>query len=161
MLLFPTLRMFDGNITADQCKIHLASLNDIGEKPLDVYFAGKFDEWESRQTRKNFELDWVVSLIQLPMPHRWLFAGVQDKIDFRPNPGYPSDGDKIKFLYTLKPHGATKSLTGRLVIAFDRSGRNSYRNAERCEKALEIVAYRAEPYVASDFNRRDQFPRAA
>ena len=55
----------------------LARWNGIDD-PLHVYFEGRFEEWQAEQTKKNFERPLVVSLIALPAPHSWLFAGVHD-----------------------------------------------------------------------------------
>jgi hypothetical protein len=61
------------NIPLDNYKIHLAT----GKKPtpLEAFLEGKFKEWQDTQNNKNFECDYVLSLINLE-EERWLFAGV-------------------------------------------------------------------------------------
>lgn len=55
-------------------KLHLAT-PDGTDEPLDVFFAGDFEAWQSRQSKKNFEGDFIGSLIKLPGLDRWFFAG--------------------------------------------------------------------------------------
>jgi len=73
--MFDLLAILNPSIRPDEAKLHLATWNGV-ENPFDVYLAGKFDEWQRWQTRKNFERKFVVSLISLPGTDRWLFAGV-------------------------------------------------------------------------------------
>jgi hypothetical protein len=77
MRLFDLLRTLDSEIDTVRCKIHLACSNGIDD-PLQVFLAGKFDEWQAWQTKRNFERPLVLSLIALPQPAQWLFAGVHD-----------------------------------------------------------------------------------
>jgi hypothetical protein len=176
MLFFTLLiRMFDLDISPKDCKIHLACKNIVGEQPLDVYFGRSpgdtFDAWQSRQTKKNFERPYVVSLIQTPMPNRWLLAGVYDQRGCSdPRTGHPwCDETTPWFMYDLQRHKATEALNGRVIVEFDRahreagkkSGRNSYRNGEQCEHRLIVDHYRAGLFTAEDFGRFGQDRLAA
>ena len=75
MLLFDFLRAQDPAVAPGISKVHLACWNKV-EEPLDVYLRGDFDRWQSWQSKPNFERPFVVSLIDLPEAHRWLFVGV-------------------------------------------------------------------------------------
>lgn len=57
----------DAEIVPRDTKVRLATWNGK-ENPLDVYLAGGFEDWQCRQARRNFERDFVVSLIALPCP---------------------------------------------------------------------------------------------
>lgn len=60
-------------------KIHCATDNKAsGWQPLVQYFAGTFEEGQSLQTQKNFECEYVLSLINLGTSKSWLFVGVYE-----------------------------------------------------------------------------------
>ena len=75
MKLFDILKFKLPNFKADECKLHIAGWNG-SENPLDLYFAGEFEEWQSWQSKKNFERKYIISIIQLPAKDKWLFAGI-------------------------------------------------------------------------------------
>lgn len=53
------------SLTVPKTKVHLAQHNGL-EHPMDVYLAGDFDEWQSWQSRRNFECEYVIGLVELP-----------------------------------------------------------------------------------------------
>lgn len=178
MLLFQLLQMLDPEIIATDCKIHLAGKNIVGEQPLDVYFGqspnDSFDAWQARQSKKNFERAFVVSLIQTPIANRWLFAGVHKRLDKPDNPvertGAPWVDETTRwYQYELERRDLIEPLNGRVIVAFDRvdreagkkSGRMSYRNGDRCDHALVVDQYRAAKFAASDFSQFGQTSLAA
>src|SRR5262245_27508465 len=75
--VFDLLKLVDSQIDPNRAKIHLAGWNGK-EHPLDEYLAGRFEEWQRWQSRKNFERQVVLSLIQYQAGDRWLFAGLFD-----------------------------------------------------------------------------------
>ena len=79
MKLFDLLQTLDSAIEPACCKVHLACRNGV-ENPLDIYFAGNFDEWQAWQSKQNFQRPLVISLIALPQPSQWLFVGVYDSL---------------------------------------------------------------------------------
>ena len=113
MLLFDFLRTQDPAITPETAKVHLACWNGK-EDPLDVYYRGGFDLWQSWQNKPNFERAFVVSLISLPEATRWLFVGV-----------YASNGKRAlpsgTYQYDLKPLPKYAELGGRLFVTFSRT----------------------------------------
>ena len=136
MLLFDLLRLSFAGIKEKDCKIHLAVWNG-SENPIDVYLAGEFEEWQSWQSKKNFERKYIISLLQLPSDNKWLFAG-----------GFVSEGKKyIKdekyYKYKTTEVNQFASLAGKLVISFKRSGRQSYLNAENW--ALDLLVSELKP----------------
>jgi hypothetical protein len=143
MLLFEFLRAQDPTITPETAKVHLASWNGK-ENPLDVYYRGEFDEWQSWQNKPNFERSLVVSLISLPEPTRWLFVGV-----------YASKGKQQHqngtYQYNLAALPAYSEFAGRLFVTFART-RASYLRGESCAPRMTVHAVTAEPV------RLDEFP---
>jgi hypothetical protein len=127
MRLFDFLHAATPDLGPTHCKIHLASWNGV-EKPLDVYLAGDFDDWQRWQSKRNFERPFVVSLIQLPQTGQWLFAGLHTS-------GQPVRRthplDQIEYNhYPLIEDARCQEFNGRLVVSFSRPGRQSYLDAE-------------------------------
>lgn len=54
-------------------KIHLAGWNGYDD-PLDVFLVGRFAEWQSHQSQRNFKRPFVLSLIKTEQRDRWLFG---------------------------------------------------------------------------------------
>ena len=67
MNFFQLINSLDPEIRPERCKIHLA-VQAGRDDPLDSYFAGDFDEWQTWQSKRNFEREFVLSLIQLGVP---------------------------------------------------------------------------------------------
>ncbi len=144
MKLFQLINSLDPAISPERCKIHLAvraSRND----PLDSYFAGEFDEWQTWQKRRNFEREFVLSLIQLPEHNKWLFAGI-----FNSQSSVWLEGEQC-YEYRLFRRPALNELEGRLIVHCKRQGRQSYRNAETLVDAMTMSEYRPEKMALKEF----------
>ena len=144
MRIFDLLAIVSEVITPERSKIHLATWNG-NEDPLDVYFAGKFNEWQQLQSRRNFEREFVVSLIALPSSNQWLLAGV-----------YRSGGStwfepEQMYNYQLDPVAEFDELAGRVVADFERTGRQSYLNAENWAEELRLSEIRRERLSIGEF----------
>lgn len=146
MKLFDLLAMLDPDVEPSTCKIHLAVWSGVHD-PLDVYLAGKFDTWQSGQTQRNFERPHIVSLIQMSNRHRWLFAGVHDTHGWKPVDG-PA---RVRFHYETTRRPQPDSLNGRLIVHFERTGRQSYLRAENWTEAFTVAEIRPEPLVIAEF----------
>src|SRR5581483_10179309 len=96
MRLIEVLQVLDRNFVPAEAKIHLASHNGWAD-PLDEYRAGTFDRWQSSQTRQNFGRPYVISLIQMPAPSNWLFAGLYSA------DGCSPDGDGFVYRLSARP----------------------------------------------------------
>lgn len=144
MKLFQLIQLLDDQVAPEDCKIHLAVSNGK-ENPLDVYFAGEFDQWQEFQTKENFKRKHVVSLISLPERNKWLFAGVHDSLACKPR------GKNTCFRYTLKRREATNELCGRLVIDFQRPGRTSYLLANNWPNDLHVAEILAQRLEVAEF----------
>lgn len=142
MLLFDFLRAQDPIISPETCKVHLACWNGK-EDPLDVYYRGTFDDWQSWQNQANFERPFVVALISLAGSQRWLFVGV-----------YASKGkrqlDSGAYQYELEALPAYAEFAGRLFVTFART-RASYLRGESCAPRMVVHAVTAEPVKLDKF----------
>ncbi len=144
MNFFQLINSLDPEISPNRCKIHLA-VRAGKDDPLDHYFAGDFDEWQTWQTRRNFEREFVLSLIQLPEHNKWLFAGIFDS--------QSSEWlEEVKrYEYRLSRRAALNELEGRFIVHYERKVRASYRNAETLVDALTISEYRPEKMSIGEF----------
>lgn len=126
-----------------ESKVHLASFNGV-DAPIDVYLAGKFPEWQRHQNGRNFQRKHVVSLVELPEPSLWLFAGL-----------YAVDGVKPKqgkgYYYDLTEVTECSELNGRLVVRFVRPGRNSYLRAEKWTERMGVHEIRRDRLTIREF----------
>ncbi len=145
MLLFQFVQLLDDQVSPEDCKIHLAVSNGK-ENPLDVYLAGEFDHWQEWQTKKNFNRKFVVSLISMPEKNRWLFAGVHDSLGCKPR-----KEKSTCFRYNLRRRETTNSLCGRLIIDFQRPGRNSYLLAKNWIDQLHVSEIRPQRLQVAEF----------
>ncbi len=144
MQLFQILQLLDAEVLPDQCKIHLACWNGE-ENPLDVYLAGRFDEWQSWQTKRNFGRLLVVSLIALPATNHWLFAGVHN------SKGCEWMKEQKLYKYRLSRRDGPNALDGRLIVHFERTGRQSYLLGENWSHAIEVAEIRPERLRVAEF----------
>ena len=120
MLLFDLLKLWEPGFTAENAKVHLARHNGK-DHPLNVFLEGRFDAWQSWQAQRNFQKEFVVSLVQAGLPTRWLFAGLFRKISrashTEPRPHY---------LYELERIEAAEEWVGRLYLDSQYKERHSY-----------------------------------
>ena len=140
MLLFDLLKVKIPSIKEEDCKIHLAVWNGI-ENPVDVFLAGDFEEWQSWQSKKNFGRKFIISLLQLPGANKWLFAG-----------GFISEGSvyietKKRYQYKTSELNEFQEFSGRLVVEFSRSGRQSYLKAENWSGDISVAEIKPEKMV--------------
>jgi len=94
-------------------KIHLACWNGH-EHPIDVYYAGRFKEWQEWQTRRNFNCEHILGLIDLGQPN-WLFAGVYKVLGSKQN----ADGG-YKYSTQLLP--GQEDMIGRIISITNARG---------------------------------------
>ena len=155
MMFFQLINSLDPEISPTRCKIHLAvtpgsrKSRDDHTNPLDHYFAGKFDEWQTWQNQQNFKREFVLSLIQLPEHNKWLFVGIFDSQSSVRHEGVKRH--KYRYKYRLSRRAALNELEGRLIVHYQRHGRQSYRNAETLVDALTISEYRPEKMSIGEF----------
>ncbi|WP_417347435.1 GIY-YIG nuclease family protein [Ferrimonas sp.] len=145
MKLFELLSLKKPEITEANSKVHLAVWNGE-ENPIDVYLAGDFEEWQRWQSRRNFEREYIVSLIQLPGTNRWLFAGCYNSLGC-------SYLEKHEYnYYSTEEVQQVNCLSGRLIIDFKRSGRQSYLLAENWSDAMLVSELLPKKMVVEEFS---------
>lgn len=132
MVLFELLKLWAPTFSAEKSKVHLARYNG-NEQPLDVFIQGNFDEWQRWQSGRNFQREFLVSLIQAGSPTRWLFAGL-----FRTN-GYEERTEPSPhFYYNLERVLSAEEWVGRLYLSSHYKKRNSYPLGETMSNDLAI-----------------------
>lgn len=144
MRFFDFLSVLVEGLDPARTKIHLATSNGV-EEPLDVYLAGDFPEWQSWQTRRNFEREYVVALINLPGQDKWLFAGVYRSLDV----GWVESAGRHE--YVLEEVEASRAMNGRVVVAFKRTGRQPYLLGENWVDAMHLDQVYAEKLSIGEF----------
>lgn len=137
--LLPTL-------TPKNTKVHLAQHNGL-EHPMDVYLEGGFDKWQSWQTRKNFECQYVIGLVELPGTKRWLLAGVYDSLKACEMMGVKENREYV-YDYRRVPEFA--ELDGRLILDYTKP-RANYLYLETCLKSMVVSSILEKPMTVSKF----------
>ncbi len=79
----------------------------------------------------------------MPEEHRWLFAGAYSSRGCKPEGG--------RYRYRLTERPACKELNGKLVVRFERSGRQSYLKAEGWADRISVAEIRPERLSVPEF----------
>lgn len=145
MKLFDLLKHWEPEFSSKKSKVHLARHN--GEQhPMDIFIQGNFDDWQCWQSNRNFQREFVVSLIQAGSPTRWLFAGL-----FKAN-GHEERGiPTAHYFYDLKRVTAAEQWVGRLYLNSRYKERNSYPLGETLENDLTVTELLAERLSIGQF----------
>jgi hypothetical protein len=101
-------------------KVHLATVANGADSPLQAFFDGGFQEWQEWQTKRNWECEHIVGLIKLPERDRWLFAGVYTVL------GHDWLEQKQHYKYRTELVTGHEQWIGRVVVEHHRSGRAAY-----------------------------------
>ncbi len=131
-------------VTPKKSKIHLAGWTGE-EDPLAEYYAGKFNEWQGYQSKKNFNRKYVIALISLKEGNRWLFAGVHEEKGFKKRKG------KKYSKYDLVEDERCSEMSGRIVVSFTRSGRQSYLIGENWSDQITVGGILPERLTIGEF----------
>jgi len=110
-------------------KVHLATPSSDEVDPLHEFWKNNFEEWQSWQSKKNFERKFILSLIAYG-PNEWLFAGIYQSINVKVR--------DENYYYKTRLTDQAKSLVGRLIISFKREFRQSYPYLENIVKLLVV-----------------------
>src|SRR5438067_1426690 len=89
-------------------KVHCATGRPDKFEPLYSFSKGAFKEWQEGQNNKNFERNFILSLIYYKKGE-WLFAGIFKSIGVKQR-------DACGFEYLTELTDIGKDLIGRLVI---------------------------------------------
>lgn len=112
-------------------KIHFAigPINKL--EPLYAYYQGAFKEWQENQANKNFEREYILSLIYFSKDE-WLFAGIYQRISVK----------KIKnnrFQYKTELTTLGVEFIGKLIVRFNKTFRQSYTLFENHYNQISIL----------------------
>lgn len=144
MELFEIISLSFPEVDDTNCKLHLAVCNDE-DNPLDIFLNGEFEEWQRWQSKRNFEREFIVSLIQMPGNDRWLFAGCYRSLSCQ-----YLEREQYNY-YSTEELADTKCLSGRLIVQFQRSGRQSYLLAENWSKNILVSELLAKRIAVQEF----------
>lgn len=103
-------------------KLHFATGPDNKMEPYDKFLAGEFQEWQERQTNKNFNRQYVISLIYYSK-NIWMFGGVYE-VEQNPTPITISLWSGWK--YKTKLLDIQRDLIGRAFFFYKKDFRASY-----------------------------------
>lgn len=98
-------------------KVHFAT-GSKRNNPLIAFFNGEFKTWQEWQTQKNFEREYILSLIFYGR-NQWLFAGIYKSISCE-------FIEKGHYDYSTELLDIGKDLLGRLIIDYNKPFRSSY-----------------------------------
>jgi len=126
----------------NEIKIHFASGNNDPKEAKKEFFQGTFKHWQEWQNNKNFERNYILSMVYLK-PSEWLFVGVFKKIDV------VKKEDGFHYVTELTEIGA--DLIGRLVIGYSKKYRQSYVLAEKFISELKIIELKREKMEMDEF----------
>ncbi len=128
-------------LNLENYKVHLATGKEY--PPLTAFFEGKFKEWQANQSRKNFECDMVIGLIEYEK-QQWLFAGV-----FRILGRERQSNGRYTYATELLP--GQDELIGRIIVQHKRTGRASYLWGTKDGGEFDVVAIREKTLSVKDF----------
>ncbi|NJL70958.1 MAG: GIY-YIG nuclease family protein [Candidatus Competibacteraceae bacterium] len=128
---------------ADKIKLHCAIGRLNKTEPLFQFSRGQFKEWQEDQNNKNFEREYILSIIYI-RKGEWMFAGLYKRLTVRNRPN-----NKYKYETALMDTGA--DLIGRLRVAFLKDFRASYLLFENHVDDLDVLEvtrhrYRIDPF---------------
>lgn len=133
MRLFDLLTVWEPSFKPELAKVHLAR-NNGNEEPLDVFLDGGFDDWQRWQNKRNFQREFVVSLVQAGSPTRWLFVGLFRSIDYE-----EEHTPKLHYYYNLTRVPSAEEWVGRLYLSSVYTERASYPRGETLAEDLTIT----------------------
>ena len=132
-------------------KIHCAMGNaEKGKSKLEPLFEfskGKFKEWQEGQNQKNFERNYILSIIYINK-NEWLYAGIYKCLDVKQA---TKNNGKIYYLYKTELLNYGKDLIGKLIVNFEKDFRASYLKLENHISKLELLEIRKQEYKFDPF----------
>lgn len=135
--LFPELKGKTENY-----KVHLATAGRTD--PLDAYLQDNFKDWQEEQNNKNFERDYIFSLIYFD-EDEWLFAGIYKSLNCE------WVEKRNHYEYDTKLMKINTDLIGRLIIRYEKNFRQSYPYLENCIDDFHISQILKEKYSIIEF----------
>lgn len=115
-----------------EIKVHFARGGKHNpEAALTAFLAGEFKEWQEYQSRRNFEREYILSLIRLGHS-QWLFGGIYrtigcTKIDYN------------RYRYDTELVNEGLEFVGKAIVKYRREFRQSYCNLENFVDVFEVI----------------------
>jgi len=125
-----------------ETKVHCAIGRTNKTEPLRKLAQGTFKEWQEYQNQKNFEREYILSLVY-HRPNEWFFGGVFRSL------GNDKQGDAYMYRTELLPEGS--ELIGRAVFSFVKEFRASYLLAEKYVDQIELAEVLRDAYTTREF----------
>ncbi|MEK7434053.1 MAG: GIY-YIG nuclease family protein [Cyanobacteriota bacterium] len=123
-------------------KIHFAIGRNDRFEPLNVFYRNEFKEWQENQSKKNFEREYILSLIYFGR-NEWIFAGIYQQKGVQNKDG--------RFYYQTELKDISTNLIGKLVIKYEKIFRQSYPYLENCIDNFELLEILREKYTVEPF----------
>ena len=127
------LRAVQSDIRFSDFKIHLARIDPHKEDPLDLFRTGGFAHWQCGQGRRNFERPFVLAMIKTQPRDEWLFGGIFESLGLVPGE------HTTPFRYELIERPEFQEFSGRALLRFQRSGRQSYLDCEKWIERIDLI----------------------
>lgn len=108
-------------------KIHFATGEKINKESYNKFITGEFEEWQSIQSNKNFQRDFVISLIFYEKDI-WMFAGIYKVNNF--SPAQIKQNNKKYWKYDLSLTETQSDLIGKMFVKYKKDFRNCYPTLE-------------------------------
>jgi hypothetical protein len=124
-------------------KIHCAIGRTNKFEPLYSFSKGTFKKWQEGQNNRNFERDFILSLIYYKKSE-WLFAGIFKSLDVK-------EKKTGGFEYITELSDIGKDFIGRLIVSFKKEFRASYLNLENHIDDLYLSEISKKPYKLDPF----------
>lgn len=140
-------------VNPNDFKAHLAMFSvNSNSSPLLAFFEGKFKQWQEHQSRKNFERSYILSLIQLePNKTLWLFSGVYRVLGCEEI--VPSSNEwRSVIRYRTDEIIGLEDLVGRVVIEYNKSARQCYRDLEKIMDDLNVYEILSKKKTIQEFD---------
>lgn len=133
----------------EKFKIHFAIGRINRREPLYSLIQDEFKEWQEYQNNKNFEREYILSLIYY-QPSEWIFGGIYRQLGVEKVFNDKKKKEYWRYQTQLLPFQT--ELIGRMIIDYKKEFRQSYVLLENYYNDLNISEILKEPY------RIDQFP---
>lgn len=119
----------------EKFKVHCGRGSTDTFFPLRLFQQGNgyFKIWQEEQTQKNFQRQYILSLIYKGKDE-WIFAGIYESLDVKETPSGPT-----KYRYNTQLVDAGTELIGKLIIGFKKDFRASYLCLENYIDDFEVL----------------------
>ena len=123
MRMLDILKIMNPGLDVTKAKLHLAYRSTtLGMEAIDIYLAGRFNEWQCWNNPGSFNRELVISLIGLPpRPYtKWLFAGIHRC--YGGEESIWAETNTYEYRHNMTEEQDYNEMNGRLVVDFERPG---------------------------------------